>query len=435
MKFDQSQSWQERARRLIPGGSHTYAKGDDQYPQLAPGFLVRGEGCHVWDVDDNEFVEYGMGLRSVSLGHAYAPVTHAAARQMQQGINFTRPMPLEVECAEELLSIVDGAQMVKFGKNGSDVTSAAVRLSRAYTGRDLVAICGSHPFFSVDDWFIGSTPMNAGIPKAIQALTLKFEYNSLDSLQALFREHPGQIACVIMEAEKEIEPRDGFLHKVKQLCHEQGTVFVLDEMITGFRWHLGGAQRYFDIIPDLSTFGKALGNGFSVAALAGRREIMQLGGLDHDKGRVFLLSYTHGAESHSLAAAREVMKIYKREPVVQTLWERGALLGRCVQKAISEHKLSDYFRLMGRNCCLVYETRDANKEPSQLFRTLFLQETIQRGIIAPSFVVSYSHSETDIARTAEAVNEALGVYRKALDEGIEKYLVGRPVKPVWRTFN
>ena len=435
MKIDQSNALRARAHAVIPGGAHTYAKGDDQYPENAPGFLVRGEGSHVWDVDGNEFIEYGMGLRAVTLGHAHKSVVEAAYKQMLLGENFTRPSPLEVECAEELLSIIDGADMVKFAKNGSDATSAAVRLSRSYTGRDLIAICGNHPFFAVDDWFIGSTPMNAGIPKAIQDLTVKFEYNNLDSLRRLFDRYSGQIACVIMEAEKEEEPADGFLPGVKQLCRDNGAVFVLDEMITGFRWHLRGAQKYYGVVPDLSTFGKALGNGFSVSALAGKREIMRLGGLDHDKERVFLLSYTHGAENHALAAAREVIRTYKQEPVVEALWQKGALLRSGLLKAIHEHKLQDYFELVGKPCCLVYRTLDAARQPSQAFRTIFLQETIQRGIIAPSFVISYSHSDADIARTIEAVYESLLVYRKALEEGIEKYLVGRSVKPVFRRFN
>ena len=203
------------------------------------------------------------------------PVIEAAYKEMKGGTNFTRPSPLEVECAEEFLSVVTGAEMVKFAKNGSDGTSGAVRLSRAFTGRDFVAVCGDHPFFSVDDWFIGSTPMNAGVPKAIQALTLKFKYNDLDSLRTLFAQHPGQIACVLLEPEKEDPPVDDFLHEAQRLCREQGAVFILDESITGFRWHLGGAQKYYGITPDLSVWGKALGNGFSVAALAGKQDIMR----------------------------------------------------------------------------------------------------------------------------------------------------------------
>ena len=430
--FQRSLDLRERFHAAIPGGSHTYAKGDDQFPEKTAPYLVRGKGCHVWDVDGNEFIEYGMGLRAVTLGHAYQSVVESAAREMANGSNFVRPSPIELECAEELLGLVHGAEMVKFAKNGSDVTSAAIRLSRAYTGRDYVAICADHPFFSVDDWFIGTTPMQAGIPKSVRDLTLKFQYNDVPSVKALFQQYPGQIACLIMEPEKDVPPRENFLHEVQRLCREQGTVFILDEMINGFRWHNGGGQGYHNIVPDLSCFGKAIGNGFAVSALVGKRDLMRLGGISHDKERVFLLSTTHGAERHSLAAALETMRVYKREPVIDHLWRQGERLARGIEKSVKEHHLEGHVGTIGWPCCLVYTTRDAEKQPSQSFRTLFLQESIKRGILAPSFVVSYSHADADIDRTVEVIHEVLVVYRKALEEGVEKYLVGRPVKPVFR---
>jgi glutamate-1-semialdehyde 2,1-aminomutase len=435
MNFEKSSILRRKSHALIPGGCHTYAKGDDQYPQLSPGFIVRGKGCHVWDVDGNEFIEYGMGLRAVTLGHAYDPVNEAVYRQMQIGNNFVRPSPIEVECAEEFLSMITNAEMVKFGKNGSDATNAAIKLARAYTGRDLVAVCGDHPFFSVDDWFIGTTAMSAGIPKAIKALTVKFRYNDLESVKALFDQYPNQVACVILEAEKDIPPADSFLHNLQELCKKNGVVFILDEMITGFRWHNGGGQAYYRIIPDLSAFGKAMGNGFSIAALAGKRDIMKLGGLDHDRERVFLLSLTHGAENPALAAAIEVMRIYKRESVVDALWAQGERLRINVQKAIEDHGLKKNFAVVGKPCCMVFATRDGDGNPSQEFRALFLQEMIKRGILAPSFIISYSHMDTDVNRTIDAVHESLAVYKKALAEGVHKYLLGPPVKPVFRQFN
>jgi glutamate-1-semialdehyde 2,1-aminomutase len=433
--FTQSRRLQPRFHALIPGGSHTYAKGDDQYPEFMPAYIVRGKGCHVWDADGNEFIEYGCGGRAVTLGHAYAPVIEAAARQMHSGANFSRPTTLELECAEALLGIVDGAEMVKFGKNGSDATNGAIRLARAYTGRDMVAICQNHPFFSVDDWFIGSTPMNAGIPKVVQDLTVKFAYNDVGSLAALFDQYPNRIAGVILEAEKEQEPVNRFLHEALRVTHEHGAVFILDEMITGFRWHLQGAQKFHDIVPDLSTFGKAIGNGFALSALLGKRELMRLGGLDHDKERVFLISTTHGAEGHALAAGMETMRIYRSEPVIATLWERGERLARGINAAARDHRLEEHVPILGRPCCLVFGSRDADGKPSQPLRTLLMQELMKRGVLASSLVVSYSHTEADIDRTVEAFHGAMGVYRKALDEGTDKYLEGRPVKPVMRKFN
>ncbi len=433
--FERSQELQQKSHQLIPGGAHTYAKGDDQYPEQAPGFLVRGQGCHVWDVDGNEYIEYGMGLRAVTLGHGYEPVVEAAYKQMLMGINFTRPAPIEIECAEKFLSLIEGAEMVKFAKNGSDATTAAIKLARAYTGRDMVAVCADHPFFSTDDWFIGSRNMNAGIPEAVQNLTVKFHYNDLESIQALFSQYPGQIACLIMEAETMTPPVNNFLHEAKRICHENGALFILDEIITGFRWHLQGAQKLHNIVPDLSTFGKAMGNGFSIAALAGKREIMELGGLDHDRERVFLLSTTFGAETHSLAAAMAVMRIYETENVVEHLYRQGQKLIKGINQAIATHQLEGYFGVAGKPCNLIYLTKDQQKERSQAFRTLFLQEIIKRGIIAPSLVVSFSHRDEDIQQTVEVIAEALGVYRRALEEGVEKYLVGRAVKPVFRKLN
>jgi glutamate-1-semialdehyde 2,1-aminomutase len=435
MKFDKSNVLQERAHSLIPGGAHVYAKGDDQYPVNAPGFIERGRGCHVWDVDGNEFIEYGMGLRAVSLGHGYPSVVEAAHRQMLLGLNFSRPSPIEAACAETLASFIPSAEMVKFSKNGSDVTTAAVKLARAYTGRDMVAVCGDQPFFSVDDWFIGSTALSAGIPKAIQELTVKFQYNDLDSLRQLFLQYPGRIAGVILEAETTVPPAPGFLVALQELIRENGAVFILDEMITGFRWHLGGAQSYYGLRPDLSTFGKAIANGFSVGALVGRRDLMELGGLHHDKARVFLLSTTHGAETPALAAAMETIRIYRTEGVIEHLYRQGGRLRNGIQRAIANWSLEGYFAVLGKEPNLIYATRDENKKPSQAFRTLFLQETIKRGLLMPSLVVSFSHSDADIDRTIGGIEEALAVYRKALDQGVGKYLTGRPVKPVFREFN
>ncbi len=434
MKFDRSNQWLEKCHQIIPGAAHTYAKGDDQFPEGMAPFIVRGKGCHVWDLDGNEFIEYGMGLRAVGLGHAHERVSQAAIHQIHLGANFVRPAALELETAEEFLRCVTGAEMVKFAKNGSDATSAAIKLSRAYTGRDKVALCADHPFFSVDDWFIGTTPMSAGIPKAIQELTTYFRYNDLASVQALFEQHPNQIACLIMEAAKDAAPKENFLHEVKRLCEAHGAVFILDEMITGFRWHVGGGQRYYNITPHLSCFGKAIGNGFSVSALAGQRELMELGGTRHTKERVFLLSTTHGAETHGLAAGRETLRIYQEEPVIDHLWRQGRRLSDGINHAITRHKLEGHVELIGQPCCLVYATRDQDKKPSQPFRTLFLQETIKRGLLAPSFVVSYAHSDQDIDRTVAIVDESLEIYQRALTDGIEKYLVGRPVKPVFRKY-
>lgn len=426
---------QQRAHDLIPGGCHTYAKGDDQWPHNAPRFIVKGEGCHIWDSDGNEYIEYGMGCRAVTLGHQFPRVVNAVRKALDYGCNFSRPAPIEVECAETFLSLIDGADMVKFSKDGSAATTSAVKLARAHTGRDHVALCADHPFFSTSDWFIGTTVMDAGIPQAVKDLSLTFRYNDIESVRTLFDQNPNRIAALILEPAKYDDPKDNFLHEVQKLCRANGTVFILDEMITGFRWHNGGAQKYYDIVPDLSTFGKALANGFSVSALAGKRELMELGGLHHDRERVFLLSTTHGAETHSLAAAIETMNTYIQEPVIETVWKQGERLQRGINAAIAGHGLQDHFQVIGKPCAQVFVCRDESGQPCQKFRSLFLQETIRRGLLMTSLIISYSHTDEDVDRTIEGIDASLEVYRRALEDGVDQYLVGAPSQTVYRKFN
>ncbi|MDH5262945.1 MAG: glutamate-1-semialdehyde 2,1-aminomutase, partial [Gammaproteobacteria bacterium] len=386
MKFSESDKVREKAHQLIPGGCHTYAKGDDQFPQLSPGFIARGLGCHVWDVDGNEFIEYGMGLRSVTLGHAFQPVVNAAARQMQLGNNYTRPAAIEVSYAEELVAVIPCADMVKFAKDGSTVTTAAIKLARAYTGRNMVALCKDHPFFSYNDWFIGTTPMRGGIPESAVRNSLGFGYNDIASITELFDRYPGQIAAVILEPERDQPPVNGFLEKLKTLSAERGAVLIFDEMITGFRWAIGGGQQVHGVLPDLATYGKAIANGFALSALAGRRDIMELGGIRHDGERVFLLSTTHGAENHALAAAQATLEIYRSEDVVGHLHRQGMRLTNEINEVSKARGTLDFVQVMGHPSNLFFTTRDNEGMPSQTFRTLMLQELIRNGVIAPSLV-------------------------------------------------
>ena len=307
--FEHSNALQARLHHVVPGGAHTFAKGADQYPEGMAPVLVRGEGARVWDVDGNEFVEYGMGMRAVTLGHGYAPVLDAVRAVLADGVSFSRPTVLELAAAEDFLAVVPGADMVKFCKNASDATSAALRLARAATGREIVAMCADQPYFSSQDWFVGTLPMSTGVPATVRSLVRGFRYNDLASLRAILESEP--VACVILEAASALaEPEPGFLEGVRALCDRHGAVLVFDETITGFRWAAGGAQAVYGVIPDLSTWGKAMGNGFSIAALAGKRELMELGGLRTARPRAFVLSSTNGAETTGLAAFRAVVRAY-----------------------------------------------------------------------------------------------------------------------------
>ncbi|GIH69048.1 glutamate-1-semialdehyde 2,1-aminomutase [Sphaerimonospora thailandensis] len=426
---------QRRLHERVPGGAHTYARGSDQYPEGMTPVLVRGQGAKVWDADGNCFVEYNMGLRSVTLGHAYRPVLDAVRAVLDDGLSFTRPTELELAAAEDFLGLVPGADMVKFCKNGSDSTSAAIRLARAATGRDLVAVC-EQPFFSIHDWFVGALEMNAGVPMAVRELTVRFRYNDLESLREQFGAHEGRIACVILEAATATaEPAPGFLEGVRELCDRHGAVLIFDEMITGLRWSAGGAQALYGVRPDLSCWGKAIGNGFPISALAGRRELMELGGLRTDQPRVFLLSTTHGPESVSLAALRAVVRAYTEGDPIGTMEQRGRALAEGVNAAAGELGVNDHVAAIGRPSCLLFTTKDADGSPSQPFRTLFMQELLRHGVLGQNFVVSAAHTPDDIQRTLMATREAMTVYRKALEEGsVDRFLEGRPVAPTLRRY-
>jgi glutamate-1-semialdehyde 2,1-aminomutase len=424
----------ERLHAAVPGGAHTYAKGDDQFPEGLAPVLTHGAGCRVWDVDGHEYVEYGMGLRAVTLGHGFPRVADAVAAQARLGSNFVRPSLLELETAESFLDLV-GAEMVKFTKDGSTANTAALKLARAYTGREVVALCVDQPFFSYDDWAMAVTPMLAGVPGGVAERTVTFRYNDVASVERLLAEHPGQIAAFFLEPERVDPPRDGFLQVLRRLTRADGALLVFDENVTGFRWHNGGAQAVHGVEPDLSTWGKGLSNGFGLSALAGRREVMERGGLRHEEERVFLVSTTHGAEHTALAAAAATMDTYREEPVVETMCERGELLRRETQALAHAHGVADAFTVFGHPACLFYGTKDADGHASQPFRTLFLQETVSRGLLAPSFVLSYAHGQDDVSRTLEILDAALAVYAAALEDGVERHLRGRPVQPVYRRFN
>lgn len=435
-KYAASDALRERAHAVIPGGAHTYSKGDDQFPQLSPGFIVRGKGSHIWDPDGNEFIDWGMGLRAVILGHADRGVNDAISEQLALGTNFIRPSPIEAEVAELLATRIPSAEMVKFAKNGSDVTTAGIRLARAFTGRDLIARAAEHPFYAVHDWFIGDTVVNSGVPEAIRSLTKRFSYGNLDSLEQLFSEHPGQIAAVILEAVTVNEPPAGFLEGVRSLCTKNGAVLIFDEIITGFRWHAGGAQTFFGVTPDLSTWSKGIGNGFSISALCGKRDIMELGGLRHDRDRVFLLSNTFGGETHHLAALREVARRVFAGGVVERIWEVGAKLIDGFRAAAADAGITERVHINGYPCSPIQVFHGADGQVSLPLRTLFLQEMASRGVLIPYIAPSAAHTDADIDRTVDAAREAMRVLAKAIDKGTtDGLLVGEPTKPVFRKRN
>lgn len=424
-RLAQSGAWHERARRVIPSCTQTFSKGPSQYVQgVAPAFLSRGQGSHVWDVDGNEYIDFTLALGPMILGYGHPAVIEAVERQLRDGTTFSLPHPLEVELAEALTQIVPSAEMARFCKNGSDATTAAVRVARAATGRDMVLVCGYHGWH---DWFIGTTSRNKGVPKAVQALTKPFAYNDLESLRRMFQAHPGQVAAVIMEPTGVVAPQPGFLEGVRDLAHEQGAVLIFDEVLTGFRLALGGAQEYFGVTPDLACFGKAMANGFPLAALVGRRQLMR------ELDEVFVSS-TFGGETLSLAAAVATISTLRREPIIPQLWERGAQLQQHTQALIDEAGLSTTIRCQGLPPRHVMSCESSAGVDGWLVKSLLQQECVKRGVLfSGSHNLSAAHSADDVAFTLEAYRDALATVAQAVRAGtLAQSLEGPPVQPIFR---
>ncbi len=436
-KKSQLASLLKRRHDLIPGGAHTYSKGDDQFPALAPKAAVKGRGAYVWCDDGKKYLDWCMGLRSVSLGHAYPAINQAVKNQMDLGTNFGRPHISELLLADRLTKLLPGVDMVKFAKNGSTVTTAATKLARAHTGRKYIAVCKSQPFFSFDDWFIGTTACDAGIPQEIKDLTLTFEYNNYASLEALFKKYPNQIACVILEAVTMVEPTGNFLKKIETLTKKNKAVFIIDEMITGFRWDLLGAVKKYGLKPDLITYGKGIANGYSLAVLGGKKEIMERGGIQHKKERVFLISTTHGAETTAIAAALATINEMQKKKVQAHLWKMGGQIKTGMEKLIKKHGLIGFVEVLGFAPNLIMNFKDKAGVVSMELRTIFLQEAIKRGLLFQgAFPVSYSHKAAEITKTLKVMDEVMIVYKKIMaDKNPGKFLVGEAIKPVFRKYN
>ncbi len=451
------EAYSKRLHAVIPGGAHTYSRGDDQYPKNAPRILEGGKGAYVWSPDGRRFLDYGMALRAVSIGYSEPEINAAAIRGLELGNGLTRASVIELDAAEKLVSLIDSVDMVKFTKNGSTATSAAVKLARAFTGRDLVARCAQHPFFSYDDWFIGSTPITRGIPGKTIEQTKSFNYNDIASLEALVAQYPGEIACVILEPAatdcpatpespsgscsrvpqvRNLARPANYLQEVEALCRRHGIVFILDEMITGFRWDLKGAQHTYGVTPDLCTFGKSMANGFSVAAVAGSRELMGQGSIDTPGAeRLFLLSTTHGAEMCGLSAFLAATSFLERHNVIDHLWNYGAELIAMFNRVAAEHGIEKHLKAAGPAPNPYYLTLDHAGKPWFELRTLFAQEMIRHGVLMPWMAFSYRHGESELRQTHDALQRAAATCAKAIAQGVDKYLEGPAIKPVFRRFN
>ncbi len=425
MKITRTKAYLKKAQRLIPGCSQTFSKGPDQFVRgFAPAFLERGCGSHVWDVDGNEFIDYAMALGPIILGHNYPAVTKAVTAALKKGCTFTLPHRLEVDLAEILRDLIPCAEMVRFGKNGSDVTSGAVRVARAFTGRDKIACCGYHGW---QDWYVATTMRNKGVPEAVKKLTLTFKYNDIESLKQLFAENRGEIACVIMEPVGVVEPAAGFLESVKSVAHENGALLIFDEVVTGFRLSMGGAQEYYKIVPDLGCFGKAVANGFPLSMVVGRKDVMKY------FEEVFF-SFTFGGEIISIAAALATIKEMKKKNVITHLWRMGKLIKEGLNDLAKEMGLQRHIQCIGLPPRTVVTFKNADGADDLILKSLFQQECLRRGVLfTGGHNICYRHSAKDIRKTLDVYRKAMRIVKRALAEGtVQNLIEGELIQPVFR---
>ncbi len=424
-RYATSEALLARALKTIPLGSQTFSKSKVQFPYgVSPYFIKRGQGSQVWDVDGNNYTDFINSLAAITLGYNDPDVNAAVKAQMEDGVIFSLPHPVEMQVAEKIVELVPCAEKVRFGKNGSDATAGAVRISRAFTGRDHVAVCGYHGW---QDWYIGATVRNLGVPKATSELTHTFAYNDINSLAALFKKFPSQIAAVVLEPMNITEPHDCFLEKVKELTHQQGAVLVFDETVTGFRLATGGAQEYFGVIPDLATFGKGLANGYPLSAVAGRADIMRL------MEEVFF-SFTFGGEALSLAASLATMTKLQNEPVLATMKIQGEKILTGLAELRLRHGVGHFMSLTGLPVWSFMILKDFEPYTVWDIKTLYIQEMLARGImILGSHNLSYAHGDDDVASLLQAYDEVLPILKDAVDNRrMGDYLRCEPLEPLFK---
>jgi len=405
MTFQMSLDLIKRAEKCIPSISQTFSKGPNQWARgNTPHYLQRGEGAWVWDVDGNRFLDHIMALGPIILGYENTRVNDAIRDQLKNGSVFSQMHPLEVEVAELLTQVIPCAEMVRYGKSGSDATTAAVRVSRAFTGRDRVAICGYHGWH---DWYIGTTTRNLGVPKAVQELSHTFSYNDLESLKALFKKYPGEFAAVILEPIGVEPPADGFLEGVKALAHEAGAVLIFDEVVTGFRMALGGAQEYYGVQPDLACFGKAMANGMPISAVCGRADIMKL-------FNDIFFSGTFNGEALSLAACKATIEELQTTNAIPRIWKYGNALLEGIERSINANGLNGVVKTMGVGTRSIMTFPHTDDHEMLVRRTYFMQECVKRGLLYFCLhMPSAAHGDAELAFTLKVINEAMALFSAA----------------------
>lgn len=405
MNLENSKNLLERARKVIPSASQTFSKGPNQWAgKVSPNYLERGEGAWVWDVDGNKYLDYLMALGPIILGYNHPRVNEAVIKQLRDGAIFSQMHPLEVEVAELMCDLIPCAEMVRFGKNGSDVTTAAVRVARAYTGRERVAVAGYHGWH---DWYIGTTTRDKGVPQAVKNLSHTFPYNDLDALEALFKKYPGEFACVMMEPIGIDDPKPAYLQGVKDLCEKNGVILIFDEIVSGFRISLHGAQGYFGVVPHLACFGKAMANGLPISAVVGKREIMTL--FDD-----IFFSGTFGGDALALAACKATIQEMQSSNTIKHVWSVGQRLTDILNIHIEQYQLQNTIKVLGLPVRSVVAFPHASDDEMLLRRSYFMQECVKRGLLYfCSHIPCAAHGDAELEFTRKVISEVMPLFAAA----------------------
>ncbi len=425
IRYKKSEEYLQRALKTVPLGSQTFSKSKTQLPVgVSPFFASRGNGAYLWDVDGNQYIDFANSLCSITLGYNDPDVNQAVNEQLGKGTIYSISHELEFKVAEKIVEMVPCAEMVRFGKNGSDATSGAIRIARAYTKRDHVLVCGYHGW---QDWYIGSTTRDLGVPQAVKDLTHKFFYNDIQSLQTKLEELKGKVAAVILEPVNVVAPENNFLEKVKELTHQHGAVLIFDETITGFRYANGGAQAFFNVIPDLATFGKGLANGYPVSAIAGRADLMKL-------MEDIFFSFTFGGETLSLAASFAVLNKLQREPIIKKLFQTGEKVIKGLNELINEFNFQSIFSISGYPVWSFLIIKDTAQYSSWEFKTLLLQEMFANGIfMIGTHNISYAHSDKDIDVLMKGYRGYFEKVKLAVEHNnLKDMLQCEPLKPLFK---
>lgn len=405
------------AVEIIPGGSQTMSKRAEAFAMGAmPIYFERAEGCRVWDIDGNEYIDYISALGPITLGYCYPAVDQAVRRQLASGMIFPMLHPVEVEAAKAIVDMVPCAEMVRFFKTGAEATSAAARIARAYTGKELILNSGYHGW--LDTWSaLNSPPRDRGVPKALKDSIVQFPFGDMTSdkcLEALLNKHAGEVACIMMEAASYSTMDTGdYLKWARELADKHEVVLAFDEIVTGFRLACGGAQEYFGVTPDLACFAKGISNGMPVAAVAGKREVMKT-------AAELLISSTYGGDAVSLAATVACLAELRDKDVIGHLWKHGQRLIDGMNDIAREIGLALEFRGWPVMSSFAFGY-DAGANADLM--TLLLQEMALRGVLLRRgglIFMTYSHKAAEIDQTLNVCREVFPILLDAHKSGTIK---------------